>query len=78
MLKVNINGLLRGDFDNNMYLEPGDIINIPAGGCILRRGRGERARIVPAQRGHDSAPGHLHGAGDEIRGRVGSRHNIPR
>ncbi|HEX5731492.1 MAG TPA: polysaccharide biosynthesis/export family protein [Blastocatellia bacterium] len=29
LLKVNINGLLRGDFDNNMYLEPGDIINIP-------------------------------------------------
>ena len=29
LLKVNINGLLRGDFDNNMFLEAGDIINIP-------------------------------------------------
>ena len=29
LLKVNINGLLKGDFDNNMFLEAGDIINIP-------------------------------------------------
>jgi polysaccharide export outer membrane protein len=29
LIKVHINGLLRGDFDNNMFLEPGDIINIP-------------------------------------------------
>jgi len=29
LLKVNINGLLKGDFDNNMFLEPGDIVNIP-------------------------------------------------
>jgi polysaccharide export outer membrane protein len=27
--KVNINGLLKGRFDQNMFLEPGDIINIP-------------------------------------------------
>jgi polysaccharide biosynthesis/export protein len=29
LVKVSINGLLRGNFDNNMFLEPGDIINIP-------------------------------------------------
>jgi protein involved in polysaccharide export with SLBB domain len=29
LLKVNINGLLRGDFDQNMFVEPGDIVNIP-------------------------------------------------
>jgi polysaccharide biosynthesis/export protein len=29
LLKVNINGLLVGRFEQNMYLEPGDIINIP-------------------------------------------------
>ena len=29
LLKVSITGLLRGNFDNNMFLEPGDIINIP-------------------------------------------------
>jgi polysaccharide export outer membrane protein len=29
LLKVNINGLLVGRFDQNMYLEPGDIVNIP-------------------------------------------------
>lgn len=29
LLKVNLNGLLVGRFDQNMYLEPGDIVNIP-------------------------------------------------
>lgn len=29
LLKVSITGLLKGNFDNNMFLEPGDIINIP-------------------------------------------------
>lgn len=29
LLKVNINGLLVGRFEQNMYLEPGDIVNIP-------------------------------------------------
>jgi polysaccharide export outer membrane protein len=29
LLKVNISGLLLGRFDQNMYLEPGDIVNIP-------------------------------------------------
>jgi polysaccharide biosynthesis/export protein len=29
LLKVNINGLFLGRFDQNMYLEPGDIVNIP-------------------------------------------------
>ena len=29
MLKLNISGLLRGNFNQNMSLEPGDIINIP-------------------------------------------------
>src|SRR5262249_25103890 len=30
MIKVNIAGLLKGRFDQNTYLEPGDIVNIPA------------------------------------------------
>jgi len=29
MFKVNISGLLKGRFDQNTYLEPGDIVNIP-------------------------------------------------
>jgi polysaccharide export outer membrane protein len=29
LLKANINGLFRGSFDQNMLLEPGDIINVP-------------------------------------------------
>lgn len=29
LLKVNLNGLLVGRFEQNMYLEPGDIVNIP-------------------------------------------------
>ena len=29
LLKVNINGLLVGRFEQNMFLEPGDIVNIP-------------------------------------------------
>ena len=29
LLKLNINGLFKGRFDQNMILEPGDIINIP-------------------------------------------------
>ena len=29
MIKVNINGLLRGDFDKNMRLDPRSVVNIP-------------------------------------------------
>ncbi|HXG94893.1 MAG TPA: polysaccharide biosynthesis/export family protein [Blastocatellia bacterium] len=29
LVKVNINGLLRGNFNNNALLQPGDIVNIP-------------------------------------------------
>jgi len=29
LLKVNINGLLRGNFDQNIVVEPGDIVHIP-------------------------------------------------
>jgi polysaccharide export outer membrane protein len=29
MIEANINGLLKGNFDNNLVVEPGDIINIP-------------------------------------------------
>lgn len=29
LLKVNINGLLLGRFEQNMYLQPGDIVNVP-------------------------------------------------
>lgn len=29
MLKVNVSGLLKGRFEQNTYLEPGDIVNIP-------------------------------------------------
>jgi polysaccharide biosynthesis/export protein len=29
LVKANINGLLRGNFDNNIVIEPGDIIHIP-------------------------------------------------
>ncbi|HKQ79253.1 MAG TPA: polysaccharide biosynthesis/export family protein [Blastocatellia bacterium] len=29
LVRVSINGLFRGDFDKNMYIEPGSIVNIP-------------------------------------------------
>jgi len=29
LVKANISGLLKGNFDQNMFLEPGDIVNIP-------------------------------------------------
>src|SRR5262249_16768095 len=29
LIKVNINGLLRGDFDKNMRLDPRSVVNIP-------------------------------------------------
>jgi len=31
LIKVNINGLLRGDFDKNMRLDPRSVVNIPQG-----------------------------------------------
>ena len=30
LIKLNINGLFKGRFDQNMFLQPGDIVNIPA------------------------------------------------
>jgi polysaccharide export outer membrane protein len=29
LIKLNINGLFKGRFDQNMFLQPGDIVNIP-------------------------------------------------
>jgi polysaccharide export outer membrane protein len=62
LLKVNINGLLRGNFDQDLTIEPGDIIHIPAtdvffvagevnapGALVLKEGTTLRQAISLAQ-----------------------------
>jgi polysaccharide export outer membrane protein len=62
LLTVNINGLLRGNFDQNMTIEPGDIIHVPPtdvffvagevnspGALVLKEGTTLRQAISLAQ-----------------------------
>lgn len=70
LLKVNINGLLRGNFDQNLIIEPGDIIHIPPtdvffvagevnapGSLVLKEGTTLRQAISLAQGTSFSAAG---------------------
>lgn len=62
LIKTNLAGLLRGNFSQNMFLEPGDIVNIPqtemffvagevnaAGAFALKEGTSLRQAIALAQ-----------------------------
>lgn len=51
MLKVNINGLLRGIFDNNIVVEPGDIINIPTSDVFFIAGEVHAPGSFPLKEG---------------------------
>lgn len=51
LITVNINGLLRGRFEQNMLLEPGDIINIPATDVFFVAGEVKGAGSFPLKEG---------------------------
>ncbi|MBI4469480.1 MAG: polysaccharide biosynthesis/export family protein [Acidobacteria bacterium] len=51
LITVNINGLLRGRFEQNMMLEPGDIINIPATDVFFVSGEVKGAGSFPLKEG---------------------------
>ena len=65
-MTVNITGMLRGQPVTNMFLEPGDIVNIPPAGRLLRRRRGQRARLVPVERRDYAAAGDIARARDYL------------
>ena len=51
LLRVNINGLLVGRFEQNMYLEPGDIVNIPQTEVFFVAGEVARPGSFPLNEG---------------------------
>jgi len=51
LLKTNINGLLKGSFEQNMTLEPGDIINIPATDVFFIAGEVKTPGSFPLKEG---------------------------
>lgn len=48
---VNINGLLKGRFDQDMFLEPGDIINIPVSDVFFVAGEVNQPGSFPLKEG---------------------------
>ncbi|MGH9938846.1 MAG: polysaccharide biosynthesis/export family protein [Blastocatellia bacterium] len=51
LLKVNINGLLKGRFEQNMFLEPGDIVNIPPTEVFFVAGEVKQPGSFPLKEG---------------------------
>jgi hypothetical protein len=51
MLKANISGLLKGNFDQNMVLEPGDIVNIPQSDVFFVAGEVREPGSFPLKEG---------------------------
>ncbi len=47
LIRVSISGLFRGDFDKNMYVEPGSIINIPPADVFFVAGEYPRSWVFP-------------------------------
>jgi len=48
---VNVNSLLKGRFDQDMYLEPGDIVNIPPSGVFFVAGEINQPGSFPLKEG---------------------------
>jgi polysaccharide export outer membrane protein len=51
MIKVNINGLLKGHFEQNLVLEPGDIVNIPTTDVFFIAGEVNAPGSYPLKQG---------------------------
>src|SRR5262249_36593170 len=51
LLQVNINGLFKGQFDQNMYAEPGDIVNIPPADVFFVAGEVQAPGSFPLKEG---------------------------
>ena len=51
LLKVNINGLLKGRFEQNMFLEPGDVVNIPPTEVFFVAGEVKQPGSFPLKEG---------------------------
>jgi polysaccharide biosynthesis/export protein len=51
LVKANINGLLKGNFDNNIVLEPGDNINIPPTDIFFVAGEVQAPGSFPLKEG---------------------------
>lgn len=51
LIKANINGLFRGEFDQDKTVEPGDIINIPPTDIFFVAGEVKRAGSFPLKEG---------------------------
>jgi polysaccharide export outer membrane protein len=51
MLKVNIEGLFKGDFEQNIVIEPGDLIHIPPTGVFFVSGAVRKPGSFPLKEG---------------------------
>ena len=51
LIRVNINGLFRGNFDQNMYIEPGSLINIPPSDVFFVAGEVNAPGSFPLKEG---------------------------
>ncbi|MEP7274432.1 MAG: polysaccharide biosynthesis/export family protein [Acidobacteriota bacterium] len=51
LVKLNINGLFKGAFDQNMFLQPGDIINIPSTDLFFVSGQVKAPGSFPLKEG---------------------------
>jgi protein involved in polysaccharide export with SLBB domain len=51
LLRANISGLLKGNFDQNMVIEPGDIVNIPPNGIFFVTGEVAMPGSFPLKEG---------------------------
>ena len=51
LLKVNISGLLKGHFDQNVLIEPGDVVNIPQTDVFFVAGEVEAPGSFPVKEG---------------------------
>jgi polysaccharide export outer membrane protein len=51
LLRANISGLLKGNFQQNMVIEPGDFVNIPATGMFFVAGEVESPGSYPVKEG---------------------------
>jgi len=51
LLKVHINGLFKGEFEQNVDIEPGDIVNIPVSDVFFVAGEVRKAGSFPLKEG---------------------------
>ena len=77
LVTANISGILRGRLDNNIIIQPSDVVYIPPGDVFYIAGEVKAPGSVSDQAGNHLAPGHLTRGRTSFQSQTRQGHHLP-